>query len=490
MHALSSRRRSTLGRSTFGLCFGLAAALSACGSDEPAVVEDPNELSALQRVLETNADIAFASYSDAVITAEALDAAIETLLTDPTPATLDAARTAWRVAREPYGQTEVYRFRASPIDDTNYDRSDGEDGPEGSINAWPLGEALIDYVVQGNDFGLDQVGVTAHQTGVEAPIPGNNLINSVDIPIDRALLLTSASAEDEKDVVAGYHAVEFMLWGQDLNVDGSADTAGARDGTPGQRPHTDFIDGDGCTSGPTAHDDGTLCARRGTYLRAVMDLLIEDLTSVRDGWARGAPYREAFTGVDDLDAAKGKLLEILTGMGTLSEGELAGERMQIALSADSQEDEHSCFADNTHRDIWTNAEGISNLFFGSYAGYDADLDGEADATDNAVDGYGIDDYLADVGQLDLATEITGRLATTATNYRAIDALARAGTPVDVQIMDASSVDAQPMRDTIVALNAQSASIARIATVLELGDVTDVVDPDASECDTTDPTAEC
>lgn len=476
--------RRTLNRLRTGLFSLSVMAAVGCTPEN----KDPNDLEKLRQVLNTNADVAHAGYSDAVSTAEALKVAIDALVAAPSQATLDAARTAWKVAREPYGQTEVFRFRASPIDDTNYDPDDGEDGPEGSINAWPLGEALIDYVVEGDDFGADQLGVTSHQTGVADPVGTHNIINSTSITIDAALLDKSATAEDEHDVIAGYHAIEFLLWGQDLNADGSATQP--RDNTPGNRPFTDFANDATCTSGATVNPDATFCARRGLYLQVATARLIEELKAVRDGWAPGATYRAAFTKADDLDTGKKKLVEILTGMGTLSEGELAGERMQIALSANSQEDEHSCFSDNTHRDIWLNAEGVSNAFFGRYAGYDSTLDGTDDATGRAVDGYGLEQYLKDIGKTELAAEVAAALATTETHYKAIDANARAGKPVDVVIQNASGPDAKPMRDTIVSLNKQATLIGKIATELGLGDVSTVVDPDASACDTTNPTAEC
>ncbi|MDD9942637.1 MAG: hypothetical protein OXU20_16470 [Myxococcales bacterium] len=488
-----------------GLASSLALSGFACGDDDEDEVMrdagrdhghgdaggdgDVNDLDRLTRVLETNAEIARAAYGDSISTAGDLKRAIQDLVDSPSVMTLEAAREAWLVAREPYGQTEVYRFRASPIDDTNYDASDGEDGPEGDINAWPLGEALIDYVKTGDDFGDDQVGVTEHMTGVEDPIPDNNIINSTAIEIDADLLAGTATAEDEHDVIAGYHAIEFLLWGQDLNEDGSADTLDARDATPGDRPYTDFLATDDCTSGTDA-SDAVICERRGTYLLVAVDKLIADLESVRDGWRSGSDYYEAFTKPGDLSEGKQRLLEILTGMGTLSEGELGGERMQIALSANSQEDEHSCFSDNTHRDIVLNAQGVLNAFTGVYAGYDSTLDGSADQDGSAVDGYGLDDYLDDVGLSDLAAEVAAALAKTQQAYDAIDANARTGKPVDVVIQDAGGDDAKPMRDTIVALNAQSAQFVKIAVALEVGEADDVVDPEASACDTLDPTNEC
>ncbi len=473
----------------------LVAAFAGACSDDDDEPQDPNDLALIQQVLQTNADVAFAAYSDAVTTVEALDTAIDAFLANPSEMTFAAAKTAWLAAREPYGQTEVYRFRASPIDDTDYDPSNGEDGPEGEINAWPLGEALLDYVVKGTDFGDDQVGVSAHSTPVTDPnAVDDNIVSDKSIPVSSfAILITNTlTAEDERDVLTGYHAVEFLLWGQDLNADAAgADSKGARDATAGQRPYTDYLTDAGCTSGgPPADGDAELCERRAALLEAVMAKLVIDIRSVRDAWAVGATYRETFTSAPDLATGKQRLLEILTGMGTLSEGELAGERMQIALSADSQEDEHSCFSDNTHRDIWLNAEGVSNVFFGRYAGYDSDGDGVDDATGSAVNGYGLDDYLTDVGQGTLASNIASALSTTETAYQAIDANARAGKPVDVVIMDLAGADAMPMRNAIVGLNAQATQIARIATELDLGTVDDVIDPDASECDTSDPTTDC
>lgn len=452
-----------------------------------------HDLAKMKMVLETNADIAYAAYSDSVSTAKALRKAIADLRANPSAETLTAAKQAWLVSREPYGQTEVYRFRLSPIDSTNYQ---DEDGLEGDINAWPLGEALIDYTVAGNDFDDDQLGVTAHETPVNQGKAittanlGDNIINTPSIKIDEALISKTATAEDEHDVLAGYHAIEFLLWGQDLNQSGSADTQGTREqavktfgasniATGGQRPVSDFVS-------KAANDSAD---RRLTYLEVATDKLIADLESVAKGWEKGNQnnYRSQFTAVNNVVEAKQKFAEILTGMGTLSEGELAGERMQIALSSDSQEDEHSCFSDNTHRDIWLNAEGVSNSYYGEYAGYDSNLDGKDDAG-TKVSGYGLNAYLADIGFAEQTATLEKQLKVTEDAYQAIDASARAGKPVDVMIMSPGDEIAKPMRDTIISLNKQSSEIAKIAKAMNLG--SEVVDSEASACDTTNPTQTC
>lgn len=446
-----------------------ATMVSGCGSSSSSNDDNVINLENVQKVLNTNADIALAAYSDSVDTAKALETAIDAFADEPTEANLEAAKDAWLASREPYGQTEVYRFRLSPIDSTNYT---DEDGPEGDINAWPLGEALIDYVTTGTDFGDIELSVTEHSTGVNYPT--ENIINS-DVEINKDLISNTATAGDEKDVIAGYHAIEFMLWGQDLNQDGSADTLNARDNTGGQRPLTDFTTADNAD-------------RRLQFMQVIAEKLVEDLESVRDSWEEGASYRTSFTTVADEAAAKQKLAEILTGMGTLSEGELAGERIRIAFTSNSQEDEHSCFSDNTHRDIWLNAEGVANSYFGTYAGYDSDDDGVDDVTTRAVNGYGIDDYLTDAGLTDLKSKMETALTETETQYTAVDNSARNGVPVDLLIQDDMRDEANPLAKAMVALTDQSDVIIEIASALEI-DAT-VVDPDASGCDDRNPLAPC
>lgn len=471
-------------------CITSASLLIACGGDDndsssvPAINMDKAQL-----VVNTNADIAYAAYTDSVETAIALKAALATFKATPTAQNLTAAKTAWLVSREPYGQTEVYRFRNSPVDALDV---------EGDLNAWPLGEALIDYVNTGNDgddFDNDQIGVTAHGFGddITASIDvtnaeaANTIIGNTDIAIDDTLLAKGLAAEDEHDVISGYHAIEFLLWGQDLNTADQSTTDGTdRDeavnatSAGGQRPLTDFQPGI-----TTTYDANELSHRRHMYLEIAVDKLIANLEAVQAEWATGDAnnYRASFTTLTNAADAKTKLTEILNGMGTLSEGELAGERMQIAFATNSQEDEHSCFSDNTHRDIWLNAEGVSNSFYGSYAGYDSDLNGSDDVTTNAVDGYGISDYLTEVGLTTVVTETTAALTITQAGYTAIDTSARAGTPFDVLIQ--TPTEDSSVAVTIKALNAQSRLIQDAADQLGLGTV---VEGDASGCNTDNPTS--
>lgn len=374
-------------------------------------------------VVKTHANMAFAVYSDALITAQALHQSLEALVELPSQTTFIEAKEAWLAAREPYGQSEIYRFQEGPIDTLNDDGSLGDDGdgPEGRINAWPLGEALIDYVA--NQIDGD--------SGPEVPdsvagVADNIIADAENFPLLskdtlKALFSNETLAGDERNVVTGYHAIEFLLWGQDLNVDGSG--SGARDNSAGQRPWSDYHNVTGeCTSGEGNAALDTVCTRRGEFLLAASELLVEDLQSVVDAWnpVTEGNYYASFTRADNAAASLAGMFE---AMGRLGFGELAGERTNIALLNDSQEDEHSCFSDNTHRDIVLNAKGIQNSFLGVYQRIDGSV----------FEGAGVDDYLISKGEVDLANQLRAAYEATAIRTLVIDAEAKAGTPFDLQL---------------------------------------------------------
>ena len=92
------------------------------------------------------------------------------------------------------------------------------------------------------------------------------------------------------------------------------------------------------------------------------ELLVDDLRYLVVSWDPGARNYRARFEAGGLES----LRKMIVGLGSLSRGELAGERMEVALNTQDQEDEHSCFSDNTHRDIVANALGIENVWLGRY----------------------------------------------------------------------------------------------------------------------------
>jgi len=398
----------------------------------------PASLAIVENVVLTNANMAYAAYSDSLVSAVEMRGKLQALVSAPSEGSLHSAKVAWLAAREPYGQTEVFRFREGPIDalaDNGVMGRDG-DGPEGRINAWPLGEAIIDYVANQVD-GDDRPENDSSTTGVN----GNIIADVAAFPLINAdtLIENFELGGDERNVTTGYHAIEFLLWGQDLNANGTG--SGRRDATAGQRSFTDYLTTKGnCTSGDMVVDE-VICIRRGAYLLAATELLISDLQRLVDAWNPSAGnnhYAAIIAGENQSLAA------ILESMGRLGFGELAGERMNIALLQDSQEDEHSCFSDNTHRDIYLNAQGIYNSFHGEYTRLDGSV----------VSGAGIEDLLLAAGEVALANTLRAALEDTMTKVAVIDQAAKSGMPFDNQIQSASA------RSNI------SAAIASLATQTE------------------------
>lgn len=324
------------------LALTIAATLTAGCANAPWSAEQ-SEPATKASVVTHYADLAHATYEDALITARALDEATDRLIANPTEANLKAAKEAWLASRVPYQQSEVFRFGNAIVDDW-----------EGQLNAWPLDEGLIDYV-KADDYQheLGNAGATANIVASNSINVGGETLNVATLTPELLADLNEVGGS-EANVATGYHAVEFLLWGQDLH---------GFEGGAGERPVTDYAKGNDCTNGN--------CERRAQYLDAVTDLLVEDLEWMVAQWAPGTSdnYRAQLTSAN----ADEGIQKMLFGMGSLSLGELAGERMKVALEANSYEDEHDCFSDNTHNSHYYNGQGIQNVYTGTYRRVDGSV---------------------------------------------------------------------------------------------------------------------
>lgn len=399
----------------------LLATLAAGALAAPAFAQDK------AAVVKTYADIAEAGYSDSLATARRLQAAVQTLVDQPSPEALAAAKQAWLQARVPYQQTEVYRFGNAIVDDW-----------EGKVNAWPLDEGLIDYVDPGYGGATD-----------ENPLAALNVIANEKIQIGGeeidATVITPALLEEklqeagaiETNVATGYHAIEFLLWGQDLN--GTEPGAGAR-------PWTDYARGDACTN-----DN---CDRRGAYLTAATELLVSDLDWMAKQWGAEGEARKAVTGNPDAG-----VVAMLTGMGSLSYGEQAGERMRLGLMLNDPEEEHDCFSDNTHNSHYYDGIGIRNVYLGHYVGVDG----------RVIEGASLAD-LTKAADPTVDADMRAALTTTIERLGELKIVAESGTAYD-QMLDANNVVAGAVIQRAVdALVAQTKEIERVVAVLKLDQI--------------------
>ncbi|CAD5107827.1 imelysin family protein [Zestomonas carbonaria] len=424
----------------------IAISLAGCGDDKapatqaaapaaPAAASAPAEAAsgkideaAAKAVVTHYADLALAVFSDAASTGKALQAAIDAFLANPTAETHQAAKDAWLAARVPYMQTEVFRFGNAVVDDW-----------EGQLNAWPLDEGLIDYVAEGTAEAQGNPAAKANIIANTEIQVGEDKIDVSEITGEKLAELNELGGS-EANVATGYHAIEFLLWGQDLH----GTEAGA-----GERPYTDYVVGEGATGG---HNE-----RRRTYLKAVTDLLVQDLDWMVGQWQAGVAdnYRAKL----EAEPAESGLRKMLFGMGSLSLGELAGERMKVALEANSTEDEHDCFSDNTHNSHFYNGKGIRNVYLGEYKRVDG----------STVTGPSLSSLVAKVApQVD--ETLKADFADTEKKLQALVDSANNGQHFDQLIAPENEAGQQIIRDAIAALVKQTSAIEQAASAVGITDL--------------------
>ena len=342
----------------------LVTAMALTSSATENKQSNKTEQVAVKSILESYSNIALDNYTNALNDAKALKVAIDNFAKSATKENLEKAKKAWLVSRESYGQTEIFRLSNGPVDAEEGWVSEAYGALEGQINAWPLDENMIDYTIDAE--GKKTAGNIIDTIGKFNP--GGEESKEVDvtkITVDAISELNENGGE--ANVATGYHAIEFLLWGQDQDYSNflkDGITKGAL--KAGERPLSDF------TSDKNAQ-------RRLAYLSVAAEKLISDLEVIKSAWEKNVDgnkglYQAALNGtlngenasknIDSNDALK----QIVSGMGVFVKSELANERIAVAVLTPSEEDEHSCFSDNTHRDIATNYQGFKNILTASYNG--------------------------------------------------------------------------------------------------------------------------
>jgi len=363
---------------------------------EPKRTPTAVETAALRASLSTYAEIAESAYSDAVSGARALEQSVAAFLATPSAEGLVAARNAWLRARHPYQQTEVFRFYDGPIDRV-----------ELRINTWPIDEGYVEGAGQSGKLGI--------------------IDDAKRYPdLTQELLSDLNGKEGETSISTGYHVVEFLLWGKDQRADG-----------PGDRPYTDYVG-----------EPGDAASRRGRYLRSAVALLIHDLEQVRDAWVKDRDnYRAKFLALPPSEAFG----LAIKGVGSLSGPELGGERLTVAYETKAQENEHSCFSDNTVADLADDALGIQNACLGRYQR----------SNGASVEGPGLCDAVAARSPA-LAARLRQEIAASVAKVRAIPA------PFDQAVLGGDGAPGRvAVQAAIAALQAQTSTLAELAAAYDL-----------------------
>jgi len=395
-------------------------ALGAASTPPPAPQDVTRHEVRATDVAEHYVTLARARYQDSMEAALELLLASKALIDAPGEDTLAAAKAAWIEAHSVYSHAEVFRFGNPNVD-----------AWEGAVNGWPMDEGLIDYVADGY----------VHHEG--NPFARFNIIANGGAPITDELIAEFGSGADpkaapesdmtdvESNVTTGFHAVEFLLWGQDLGT--APDECGAR-------PHTDFVEGEGCTGGA--------CARRRDYLSAATRLLVADLRKMVADW--DPRYRLYATTYLELETEE-QLDRAIVGLGSLSYAEVASERLQVALLTGDQEEEQSCFSDTSMIAIEHNLRGVEQTYLGRHVMRDGTV----------VEGASIADLVRAVDP-ELDARVRAELAASVEFARA---LAEGDEPLDTLILPGNDEGNARIRALMALLATQTESLEAVRELL-------------------------
>lgn len=348
----------------------------------------PVQLSEERKILKHFVTQGKLQYGDALTSAKALKRAIYEFLANPSSKTHQQAKSTYRQARVAYQQTEAFRFAHPEVDEL-----------EGRVNAWPLDEGFIDYVAK--SYAAEGEFAGAYLMAQNFLKLGTKTLSltTFDTATLRAL---HEFAGSESNVATGYHAIEFLLWGQDLS--------GAAHGA-GKRSFTDYMVSS-CTVGH--------CQRRKDYLLAVTNLLVADIAEMAELFDTYGAVTKRLLATDDQTLFH----QVIEGLASFTYGELAGERMQLGLLLGDPEEEHDCFSDLTHLSHYYNVVGIHNIYFGTFT----DLAGKT------TQGASLAEYVRRKNP-ELATKLEVAFTATLARARVIyDAAERSSQPMSYDMM--------------------------------------------------------
>lgn len=307
-------------KSTMFKAAALAVCLASTGAFAKAKTKQvpfPTEIAT--QVISDYSKHVYNTYAELLVANKKLEAALVTFTKSPSQETHDAAKAAWIEARRVYSPTEAFRFYGGPIDDA-------ETGPEGLMNAWPLDEAYVDYVKEDPKAGI---------------------INNPKLypKITKEVLVSLNEKDGEKNISTGYHAIEFLLWGQDLDLKSA-----------GKRTFEDYV---------KAKNENA--DRRATFLVLTAQLLVEHTQMLVKAW--DPLLKDNFAAKFVAADKKETIQKIFLGVGTLAMDEMSGERMTVPLEKNDQENEQNCFSDTTEKDMIRNQEGIMEIYSGNYLAF-------------------------------------------------------------------------------------------------------------------------
>lgn len=368
-------------------------------------------------------DMAQATYQDAANAVETLKEDVSNLLREPTQENLDEARLGWQTARVVYKQAELFRYASPQMAELVY-----------RVDARPLDEGFLDYVSENYVGSADNPLANFNLIAQPSISIGDVTIEWEDMSSDVIREQLHFAGGNEQNIAAGFPAIEFLLWGEDL---------GEGEFGEGNRPIEDF---------DLANCSDDFCNHRGTYLLAAIELLGADLANMANKWDVTGFARAAM-----LEDPTASLKQILTAMGSVAIIELGANNLAAGIEGDDAELELDAFSDYAFASHLLTARGLMNSYLGEYFTLDGDV----------VAGDAVSDMLIEADE-ELDRRFRLALSVTAVRVRTVIRHTRDEEALDEIFANKSEAGLAKINELLVALEKEAALVQEIATVLGLG----------------------
>lgn len=361
--------------------------------------EDPYAKS-VERAMANYADMAWESHFDAGADADALAQSVVDFTANPDAQSFNFIQVQWGVARESWGFMEGFNIPDGPLQESHR-----------YINASNLDRSYIDFV--SNDLSA-------------------GLVNDVDgyPSLTKMLLVDLHQIEGNDKVTTGFHAIEFLLWGEDYDAE-----------SDGKRDWRNFLDnGEG-----TAQNQD----RRLAYLTFATELLVEDIKGARNEWREDeGEYRSQFLAMEQNEQVR----LVLTGMYRLGQ-DMENRRLELPLMQMDIHADDSTFSDLSNDDLYYGANALQGIYLGRY---DEDLIDDQ----TPEDGPGLHELVRSK-----ATPIDERFRNELAELVAAMDVLRQGDPLEVAVLsDIGSAERTAADDALAKLRQVNMTLLEIATL--------------------------
>jgi putative iron-regulated protein len=265
-----------------------------------------------------------ADLNQAGIEIEKLQSSIHTLIDDTSDESLNSSKQAWLNTHSTYELTTLHRYFATQLLDEQNSLALMQ--LQYQINHWPIIPGYIDYV---------------------DGYPDSGIVHDINVNLDSDSLREQHGSFDVSEVSLGFHVIEFLLWGYD--IDSVA------------RPAADFyavleLSPEEMVQGYSLEQLSN--NRRRLFLTVVVDTLVEDFQTLQSLWLTETPSIRQH--IESISATE--LVVILAdSMSAMLTEELLLRSLYPMLNGDFVESIQSPYSRSTQNAVSSQLSGLERL---------------------------------------------------------------------------------------------------------------------------------